>query len=132
MIKVTRQGENFIPPGFLRELKLINPSLFPLWIPKTGRWTIVSFVPSHVSKRGYVEEYAVSKGDQYTPLDQRTLRNLRELFYYKEKLAYAEKMLEEMDESDRMLYESAYRKYRAMRKECMKKLQRFKTTKTFS
>lgn len=133
MIKIKRQGEApYVSPSFLKELELINSRLFPLWIAKSERWVIASPIPRHINRRGYTEEYAVSKGDEYAPLDNRVLRDLRRLFYLKEKLSNLDQHLEEMDEDDRQYYKKAYKEYRGMRMECAKKLQRFKTTKTFT
>jgi hypothetical protein len=133
MIKVKRQGEApYVSPSFLKELKFINPRLFPLWLRKVEKWVIASQVPRHINRRGYTEEYAVSKDDDYAPLDDRVLRDLRRLFYLKEKLTNLDKHLEEMDEADKQVYNKAYQEYRGMRKECLKKLERFRTSKTFT
>lgn len=132
MIKVTRQGEGYISPLFLKELKLINQEFFPLWNVKSQKWMICSLCPSHVNRKGYVEEYAVSKDDEYTPLDERTLRDLRRLAYLKNKLACLDEHLEEMDEADKIMYDKSLKEYRGMKMECLKKVHKLQHSKTFS
>lgn len=133
MIKINRQGENHSPPFFIRELKLIDPGLYPLWDRSCERWLIASSGPADVfGKQEVVIEMAVSKGKAYTPLDRRILSKARKIFWAKNMLVNIEKHLEEMEESDEELPKEAEKEWQGLKREFMKKLYRFHNTETFT
>lgn len=132
MIKIKRQGEHSAPPFFVRDLKLIDPGLYPLWDRKCERWLIASSGPADVfGKKEVVIEMAVSKGRAYTPLDRRILSKARNIFYCKNKLVNIDNHLKEMEESDEELPKEAEKEWQGLKKEFMKKIYRFQTTETF-
>ena len=84
---------------FKEELKNIDPDFRPFFDKKSRRWLIVRFLPvaekitDAIRKRGYIIEYCVSKGKDYTPLDRRTTYSLQVIIYLKEKLRVADEHL---------------------------------------
>lgn len=133
MIKITRQGENFSPPEFTRELKLIDSGLYPLWDRDCERWLIASSGPADVlGKKEVVIEMAVSKGKAYTPLDRRILSKARKIFWAKNMLVNIDNHLKEMKESDEEMPKEAEKEWQGLKREFMKKLYRFHTTETFT
>lgn len=137
MIRVTRQGENYIPPRFLEDLKLIDADFRPFFDPKSERWLIVRFlpvaekVPNDVRKRGYIIEYCVSKGKDYTPLDRRTIYALQVIIYLKNKLRVVEEHLKELKESNDTLGAEGLKYWQEAKRQFLKKLYGFMFTETF-
>lgn len=133
MIKIKRQGEHSAPSFFVRDLKLIDPGLYPLWDRSCERWLIASSGPADVyGKKEVVIEMAVSKGRAYTPLDGRILSKARNIFYCKNKLVNIDNHLKEMKESDEEMPKEAEKEWQGLKREFMKKLYRFHTTETFT
>lgn len=125
-------GESpFIPHYFLRELRLYDAALYPLWIKKTQRWSIVRAVPRHVSERGYVEEFAVQKGDEYQPLDRRVLNEIKAILYARNRLGLDERHLVEIQADHVKVSEEGDRHWRDAKRESDKTAHRLSTTKTF-
>ncbi|MBA7555164.1 hypothetical protein ES705_47817 [subsurface metagenome] len=87
MIRVTKQGDNYIHPWFKEELKLISPNLSAFWDPRYERFLIISPAPINTFRNGYIVEYLVEKDGQYAPLDRRVLEALQRARY--EKLRFA-------------------------------------------
>jgi len=131
MIRVTRQGENIAPSWFIRELRLIEPEFYPFWDPQAERWLIVRAAPSDVFRRNYIVEYCVSKGKDYTPLDNRTLFELKRILYEKNRLREMDEHLEDMREEDEALQAMSDREWQGLKREFMKKLYKFSHEKTF-
>lgn len=133
MIKINRQGGPHVPSFFIRELKLIDPGLYPLWDRSCKRWLIASSGPANVfGKQDVVIEMAVSSGRAYTPLDRRILSKARKIFWAKNNLVNIEKHLKEMEESDAEIPKEAEKEWQGLKREFMKKLYRFHTTETFT
>jgi len=126
-----------VPTGFLEDLKLIDPEFCPFFDPKAERWLIVRFlpvvekVPDDVRKRGYIIEYCVSKGRDYTPLDGRTTRALRIIIYLKNKLRVIDEHLKDLKESDDALGVEGLKAWYEAKREFLKKLYGFMFTETF-
>lgn len=137
MIKVIRQGDNTIPPWFLKELKLIDADFRPFFDSKAERWLIVRFlpiaekVPEGVRRRGYVIEHCVSKGKDYTPLDRRTIYSLQVIEYLKNQLRVIDEHLKELKESDDALGAEGLKVWQEAKREFLKKLYGFMFTETF-
>lgn len=121
-----------IPLYFTRELKLIDAELYPLWILKTQRWAIVRAVPKHVSRKGYVEEFAVQKGDTYQPLDSGVLTEIRAILYARNMLGLDKRHLDEIDADHVKLSEEGDKHWRDAKREGDKTAHRLSTTKTFT
>ncbi len=84
-----------------------------------------------VQKRGYIIEYCVSKGKDYTPLDRRTLYSLQVLIYLKNKLRVIEEHLEELKGSDDALGKEGLKTWQAAKRAFLKKMYGFMFTETF-
>jgi len=132
MIGITRQGEMAIPPGFVKDLKLIAPEFYPLWDVKNQKWLIVKDIPRWIFRKGYIVEYLVSKDGQYVPLDNRTLLALRRAIYQKCRYSSLHKFLKEIDEEEELKIEKAQQLRQGMQRELMKKAHGFMTKKTFT
>ena len=111
MIEVIRQGENYIPPGFERELKLISRNLSTFWDPRYERYLIISPAPFNTFRNGYIVEYLVEKDGQFAPLDN---------------------FLVQIDREDREKREKAYKLSLEMKSDFYKKWNKLSTTKTFT
>lgn len=126
-----------IPMWFLEELKFIEPSFIPFWHKKAERWLIVRFlpvaekVPVSVCRKGYVTEYCVSKGKDYTPLDRRTIYSLQVIGYLKNKLRAIDEHLKELKESDDTLGAEGLKAWQEAKRMFLKKLYGFMFTETF-
>lgn len=123
---------------FLEELKNIDPDFRPFFDPKARRWLIVRFLPvaekitAAIHKRGYIIEYCVSKGKDYTPLDRRTLYTLQVLVYLKEKLRVANEYLKELKDSDDELGKEGLKAWSEAKRQFLKKMYGFMFTETFT
>lgn len=137
MIRVIRQGEKYVSPGFIKDLKLIDAEFCPFWDRKAERWLIVRFlpvreeVPESIRRRGYIIEFCVSKGRDYTPLDSRTIYSLQVISYLKHKLRVLDEHLKDLQESDDALGEEGLKAWQAAKREFLKKLYKFSHEKTF-
>ena len=132
MIEVTRQGENYIPPGFEKELKLISRNLSTFWDPRYERYLIISPAPFNTFRNGYIVEYLVEKNGQFAPLDERVLEALRRVRYEKLRFASLDNFLVQIDREDREKREKAYKLSLEMKSDFYKKWNKFSTTKTFT
>ncbi len=139
MIKVKRQGDSpNIPQWFLVELKNIDPDFCPFFDPKANRWLIVRYlpvaekVPEDIQKKGYITEYCVSKGKDFTPLDRRTIYALQVITYLKNKLRVIDEHLKELKESDDNLGVEGLKAWQEARRMFLKKLYGFMFTETFT
>ena len=123
---------------FNQELKNIDPDFRPFFEPKSRRWLIVTYlpvqrkVPKDIQKIGYITEYCVSKGKDYTPLDRRTLYALQVITYLKEKLRVIEEHLKELRESDDTLGKEGLKAWMEMKRQFMRKMYGFMFTETFT
>jgi len=138
MIKARGPGEApCVESWFLEELKNIDPDFRPFFDKKSRRWLIVRFlpivekVPADVCRRGYVIEYCVSKGKDYTPLDRRTIYSLRVITYLKNKLRVIEEHLKELRESDDTLGAEGLKAWQETKMMFLRKLYGFMFTETF-
>lgn len=124
--------------SFLQELKNIDPDFCPFFEKKSRRWLIVRFLPVAektsvaVRKKGYVTEYCVSKGKDYTPLDRRTLYTLQVLIYLKEKLRVIEGHLTELKDSNDELGKEGLKAWAEAKRQFLKKMYGFMFTETFT
>ena len=122
---------------FSEELKNIDPEFRPFFDLKARRWLIVRFLPvaekvsTAVLKRGYIIEYCVSKGKDYTPLDRRTIYALQVIIYLKNKLRALDEHLKELKESDDELGAEGLKEWQETRRMFLKKLYGFMFTETF-
>jgi hypothetical protein len=129
MIKVIRQGDNYISPSFSRELKLIDTSLFVAWDGLAERYLIVSHGPASVFRDSFVlEDVCCDENMAFWPLDNRILIRLKLAKisfngvdgYFKEKARKAkEKRVK------------GFRLYLEMKKEFYKKFYKLWKTRTF-
>ena len=123
---------------FLKELKNIDPDFRPFFDPKARRWLIVRFLPvaekitTAIHKRGYIIEYCVSKGKDYTPLDRRTIYALQVIMFLKEKLMVMDEHIRKLEESNDQLGVEALKALREARKAFLAKLYGFMFTETFT
>ena len=131
MIRVTRQGDNPIPPWFLEELRLIDAEFFPFWDRSCERWLIARAVPS-VFRKEHEIEFCVSKGKGYTPLDRRTLFRIAGILYIQNKMKQMDEHLGDLKDSDDAMALEALKQYRLEKREFMKKLYNFEHTETFT
>jgi len=132
MIEVTRQGENYIPPGFERELKLISRNLSTFWDPRYERFLIISPAPFNTFRNGYIVEYLVEKNGEFAPLDDRVLEALRRARYEKLRFASLDDFLVQIDKEDREKREKARKLSLEMKSDFYKKWNKLSTTKTFT
>ena len=123
---------------FKEELKNIDPDFRPFFDKKSRRWLIVRFLPvaekitAAIIKRGYIIEYCVSKGKDYTPLDRRTIYALTVIIYLKEKLRVADEHLKELKESNDQLGIEGLKAWSEAKRQFLKKLYGFMFTETFT
>ena len=134
MIAVKRMGRGDMrPPAFfLRDLKLIDPNFFVVWEPRGQRYVIASPAPVSVFRKGYVSEYLVELNGKYAPLDGRVLRELRYLMWEKNQLVSLDHYLKDMDRREQEKTEQENRQTRERMAEFTGKLNKFRTTKTFT
>lgn len=132
MIKVTRQGENYIPPSFEHELKLISPNLSTFWDPRYERYLIISPAPFDTFRNGYIVEYLVEKNGEFAPLDNRVLEALRRARYQKLRFRSLDDFLVQIDREDREKREKALKLSLEMKSDFYKKWNKLSTTKTFT
>lgn len=139
MIEAIGPGEApSVSRSFLSELKLIDADFRPFFDKKARRWLIVRLlpvaeeVPVSIHKQGYIIEYCVSKGKEYTPLDRRTLNSLSAITYMKKKIRELDDHLEDLKDSDDVMALEALKQYRLQKREFMKKLYNFEHTETFT
>ena len=114
-----------------KELKLLDPDFFPYFDPKSKRWLIMKRT-STVHGDKFTTEIAVSKGKEYTPLDNRVLNEIKELMYEKRKLKNMNQHLENMAEDDEEMFVEAGRQWQDAKRQFMKKLYGFMFIKTFT
>ena len=123
---------------FKKELKNIDPEFRPLFDKKSRRWLIVRFLPvaekvtPGIIKTGYITEYCVSKGKDYTPLDRRTIYALQVIMFLKEKLMVMDEHIRKLEESNDQLGVEALKALREARKAFLAKLYGFMFTETFT
>ena len=123
---------------FLGELKNIDSDFRPFFDKKSRRWLIVRFLPvaekitAAIIKRGYIIEYCVSKGKDYTPLDRRTIYALRVIIYLKNKLRVLDEHLKELKESDDELGKEGLKAWAETKRQFLKKMYGFMFTETFT
>jgi hypothetical protein len=123
---------------FLGELKNIDLEFRPFFDLKARRWLIVRFLPvaekvtPGIIKTGYIIEYCVSKGKDYTPLDRRTIYALQIIIYLKNKLRVIDEHLKELKESDDQLGREGVKDWMETRRQFLKKLYGFMFTETFT
>lgn len=123
---------------FLGELKNIDPEFRPFFEKKSRRWLVVRFLPvaekvsTAILKRGYIIEYCVSKGKDYTPLDRRTISALQVIIYLKEKLRVIDEHLKDLKESNDTLETEGLKTWQMAKREFLKKLYGFMFTETFT
>ena len=132
MIEVTRQGENYIPPAFERDLKLISRNLSTFWDPRYERYLIISPAPFNTFRNGYIVEYLVEKNGQFAPLDERVLEALRRARYEKLRFTSLDNFLVQIDREDREKREKALKLSLEMKSDFYKKWNKLSTTKTFT
>lgn len=132
MIRVTRQGDNYIHPWFKEELKLISLNLSAFWDPRYERYLIISPAPFSTFRNGYIVEYLVEKNGQYAPLDRRVLEALQRARYEKLRFASLDDFLVQIDREDREKREKALKLSLEMKSDFYKKWNKFSTTKTFT
>lgn len=132
MIKVTRQGDNYIHPWFKEELKLISPNLSAFWDGRYERYLIISPAPFSAFRHGYIVEYLVEKNGQFAPLDRRVLEALQRARYEKLRFASLDNFLIQIDREDKEKREKAYKLSLEMKGDFYKKWNKFSTTKTFT
>ena len=139
MIEVTGPVEApGVPTWFSQELKNIDPDFCPFFEKKSRRWLIVRFLPVTektsiaVQKKGYVTEYCVSKGKDYTPLDRRTLYTLQVLIYLKHKLRVIDEHLEELKGSNDEIGKEGLKAWMEVKRQFLKKMYGFMFTETFT
>ncbi len=123
---------------FLEELKNIEADFRPHFDSKARRWLIVRFLPvadkitAAISKRGYIIEYCVATGKDYTPLDRRTIYALQVIIYLKNKLRVLEEHLKELRESDDQLGIEGLKVWMEAKRAFLAKLYGFMFTETFT
>lgn len=132
MIEVTRQGENYIPPGFEKELKLISPNFSTFWDPIYERYLIISPAPFNTFRNGYIVEYLVEKNGEFAPLDRRVLEALQRARYEKLRFTSLDNFLVQIDRADREKREKARKLSLEMKSDFYKKWNKLSTTKTFT
>lgn len=124
--------------SFLQELKNIDPDFCPFFEKKSRRWLIVRFLPVAqktsvaVQKKGYITEYCVSKGKDFTPLDRRTLYTLQVLIYLKHKLRVIDEHLTELKDSNDELGKEGLKAWMETKRQFLKKMYGFMFTETFT
>ena len=123
---------------FKEELKSIDSNFRPFFDKKSRRWLIVRFLPvaqkitAAIIKRGYIIEYCVSKGKDYTPLDRRTTHALRVIIFLKEKLRVIDEHIRRLEEANDQIGADALKALREARKAFLAKLYGFMFTETFT
>jgi len=123
---------------FKEELKSIDPEFRPFFDKKSRRWLIVRFLPvvekitPAIIKRGYIIEYCVSKGKDYTPLDRRTIYALQVIIFLKEKLIVLDEHIRKLEEANDQIGAEALKALREARKAFLAKLYGFMFTETFT
>lgn len=123
---------------FKEELKNIDPDFRPFFDKKSRRWLIVRFLPvsqkvtDAIRKKGYIIEYCVSKGKDYTPLDRRTTYTLRIIIFLKEKLRVIDEHIKRLEESNDQIGVEGLKALREARKAFLAKLYGFMFTETFT
>lgn len=132
MIRVTRQGDNYIHPWFKEELKLISPNLSAFWDGRYERYLIISPAPFNTFRNGYIVEYLVEKNGKFAPLDRRVLEALQRARYEKLRFTSLDNFLVQIDREDREKREKAYKLSLDMKSDFYKKWNKFSTTKTFT
>lgn len=135
MIKVKRMGRgDMIPPRpFVRDLKLINPRYSIIWEPIGQRWAIISPAPVNVFRRGYVYEYLVeSSNKRYAPLDARVIKEIKRLKWEKNRMRDLDDHLKNQKRKQEEEVFKANIQTQAKFREFGKKLEKFRTSKTFS
>jgi len=132
MIEVIRQGENYIPPGFEKDLKLISRNLLTFWDPRYERYLVISPAPFNTFRNGYIVEYLVEKNGEFAPLDNRVLEALRRARYEKLRFRSLDDFLVQIDKEDREKREKALKLSLEMKSDFYKKWNKLSTTKTFT
>jgi len=132
MIRVTRQGDNYIHPWFKEELKLISRNLSAFWDPRYERYLIISPAPFNTFRNGYIVEYLVEKNGEFAPLDRRVLEALQRARYEKLRFASLDDFLVQIDREDREKREKALKLSLEMKSDFYKKWNKLSTTKTFT
>ena len=138
MIKIIRQGDNYIYPWFEEELRLISPNLSVIWDKENEHFLIVSSGPTNVFAKILVVEYAVTDEDgQFVPLDRIVLEAIAELNYKKQrdisvgngKQSLAP-LIKKIKQSRIEKRERAFRRYLEMKGDFYKKWNKLWKTKT--
>ena len=134
MIKVRHMGRGEMrpPSHFLRDLELIDPKFSVIWEPKAQRFAIISPAPVSVFRKGYVTEYLVELNGQFAPLDGRVIKDLQYLMWEKNHLVSLDHYLKDMDRRELEKRERADRQTRERMADFTGKLNKFRTTKTFT
>jgi len=132
MIEIMRQGDNYIPPWFEKELKLISPNFSAFWDGRYERYLIISPAPFNAFRHGYIVEYLVEKNGEFAPLDSRVLEALRRVRYEKLRFASLDNFLVQIDREDKEKRDEAYKLSLEMKGDFYKKWNKFSTTKTFT
>jgi len=140
MIKVIRQGEAYVPPGFERDLRLISPDFSVIWDIESESFLVVSPGPADVFRDSLVDEYAVADEDgKYVPLDHTVLEAIAELNYKKQSdvsVGNGKKslspLLKKIKQSRIEKRERAFRLYLEMKSDFYKKWNKLGKTKTIT
>lgn len=140
MIKVIRQGEGYVPPGFERDLRLISPNFSVIWDIDSESFLVVSPGPPSVFANFMVAEYAVTDEDgQFVPLDHTVLEAIAELNYKKQSDVSVGNgkqslgpLLKKIKQSRIEKRERAFRRYLEMKSDFYKKWNKLWKTKTIT
>lgn len=140
MIKVIRQGEGYVPPGFERDLRLISPNFSVIWDKEAQSFLVVSTGPANVFNRVLVAEYAVTGEDgQFVPIDSTVLEAIRELMHEKPKDVSVQNgkqslgpLMKKIKQRKLERRARAFREFLAMKSDFYKKWNKLWKTKTFT
>ena len=123
-----------------RELKLIAPELYPLWINRFKKWFIVKDFSRRVAgvtdydpilgKNFVVELVLEDEKRRPIPLDARTLRAIRRSLYEKNKYPISY-FLKQIDSEEEERARRAEQGSRERRGDLSRKINKFAKTKTF-
>jgi len=135
MIKVKRMGRgDMIPPRpFVRDLRLINPRYSIIWEPIAQKWAIISPAPVSVFRKGFVYEYLVeTPNGGFMSLDHRVLDEIKYLKWEKNQMRdLDDHLLNQKRRQEEEMFETNIRTEAKLR-EAGRKLEKFRTSKTFS
>ena len=120
------------PAFFLRDLALIDPKLFVIWEPRGQRYAIVTPAPVSVFRKGYVVDYLVEFNGRFSALDGRVIRELQHLMWEKNHMVSLDHFWKDMDRRELEKKERVDQQTRERMAALAGKIDKFRTTKTFT